>query len=180
MWASFADQELYLQPSPVGAALTGATPFIKELVEEKEALFKRALGRLEVHFEEQNGQGRRKWLVREDEWSLADLSVAGGLYWAFKFWVDKEFRKDFPRLMEWWERLMQEEVVGKAYRAPLVMCETRPVVGNEEGGGGKLSRNEQLGFYGARIMFNLCRIMPHNGREMFLSCWHQSHTRLLC
>ncbi|KAF2800036.1 glutathione S-transferase [Melanomma pulvis-pyrius CBS 109.77] len=126
MWASLADEEILANAAPLVGAATGRQRYIPEIQEVKEMQFLRAMRRLEVHLE--NAGRGRTWLVREDELSLADLSVASSLYWPLKFILDGEARGRFPRVMGWWERLMAVEEVGKAFGAPLAFCEKRPEV----------------------------------------------------
>ncbi|KAF2442505.1 glutathione S-transferase [Karstenula rhodostoma CBS 690.94] len=116
--------------------LLGRTPedralvqmYSKEDVEVHETQFVRCLRRLE---EQLAGEGK-VWLVRDDELSLADLSVASGLLWPLKMFMDAEFRAGFPRVMEWWGRLMAVEGVGKAFGAPVKLAGRRPAADGSE------------------------------------------------
>jgi elongation factor 1-gamma len=127
MWISFADAEVFANASPVLGAITNTQSYIPEVVKPKEEQFLRALRRMELHLDEDTGEGKRKWLVRGKDFSLADLSVASSLYWPLRYFVDGGTRRMFPRIMEWWDALMGEEVVEKAF-GKLEMCANRPEV----------------------------------------------------
>jgi elongation factor 1-gamma len=118
MWISLADTDIFPSGSFVIQGRHG-----REVLDEFERQFLRALERVEHHL----GQADRVWLVRDDEFSLADLSVAASLYWPLERMMDAEYREKFPRIMEWWDRLMAIEEVGKAFQAPLKFCEARPI-----------------------------------------------------
>ncbi|KAF2252954.1 glutathione S-transferase [Trematosphaeria pertusa] len=122
MWMSFADLEVFLNATGILGPIMGVQKYIPETVEEKEKQFVRALKRLEYHL----AQEGKVWLVRDDEFSLADLSVAASLYWPLRFFMDDEYRKEYPKTMGWWESLMGVEAVGKAFGAPVKLCEQRP------------------------------------------------------
>lgn len=47
---------------------------------------------------------------------MSSVSVAAALYWPLKFLLDEKWRKEYPKVMEWWERLMEVEEVGKAFQ----------------------------------------------------------------
>lgn len=128
MWIAFADAEVFANVSPALLVVIESKKLDPDYVEETEQQFLRALRRMEIHLDGNVGEGEgRKWLVRDDEFSLADLSVASSLYWPLKFFVDGETREKFPRIMTWWGRLMEHEAVGKAYGV-LEMCANRPEV----------------------------------------------------
>ncbi|ORY05716.1 glutathione S-transferase, partial [Clohesyomyces aquaticus] len=114
MWIAYSDTELWPQTAAILGPMFGRQKYDKENVDEKEEQFVRAMKRLELHL---NQEGK-VWLVRDDELSLADLSVAGSICWALKFLMDAEYRAQYPKVMEWWERLMEVEGVGSAFRAP--------------------------------------------------------------
>jgi elongation factor 1-gamma len=59
----------------------------------------------------------RTWLLPGERAgpSYADLSIAQSLRFGFKYYLDAEFRKDYPRVMEWWNRLLAIPEVEKAF-----------------------------------------------------------------
>lgn len=40
--------------------------------------------------------------------------------------MDPEYRKGFPKTMQWWERLLAVEGVGKAFDAPVKLAIKAP------------------------------------------------------
>lgn len=129
MWVSFADSGVWTDGGAILGPMLGTVRYNAEDVEFHEAQFVRCLRRLE---EQLAGEGGKVWLVRDDEPSLADLSVASGLLWPLKTFVDEEFRGEFPRVMEWWERLMAVDGVGRAFNAPVKLAERRPAADGSE------------------------------------------------
>jgi elongation factor 1-gamma len=77
MWISFADSQIWPDGTAILSPMMGSSKYDKEVVGFHESQFVRALQRLEQHLD----QGDKVWLVRDDELSLADLSVASGLLW---------------------------------------------------------------------------------------------------
>jgi elongation factor 1-gamma len=61
----------------------------------------------------------RTWLLPGDRDgpSLADLSVAQGFRMGFLFSVDTEFRNGYPKIMDWWNRLLSIPEVEKNFAA---------------------------------------------------------------
>ncbi|KAJ4288030.1 hypothetical protein N0V90_012046 [Kalmusia sp. IMI 367209] len=128
MWVSFADSELWPNGGAILVPMRGEGKYIKEIVDSKEAQFVRALERLELQLTPEG----KVWLVRDNELSLADLSVASGLLWPLSTFMDPEYRKRFPKVVEWWERLLAVDGVGKAFNAPVKLTERRPAAdGND-------------------------------------------------
>ncbi|KAF2109539.1 glutathione S-transferase [Lophiotrema nucula] len=121
MWVSFADSELFSNSGAVLEPIMGTKPYNATYIEEKEGMFIHALKRLEHHL----AQDGKVWLVRDDELSLADLSVAAAMLWPLKFFMDGEYRGSYPKTMEWWERLMRVDEVTRAFNAPVPLCEKR-------------------------------------------------------
>ncbi|KAH7124146.1 glutathione S-transferase [Dendryphion nanum] len=130
MWISLADTDIWLNAGAVLGPISGSSKYYPEEVENKEFQFNRALQRIEEHL----GQEGKVWLVRDDEFSLADLSVASSLYWPLKIFMDKEYQEKYPKLMGWWDRLMGIEKVAKGFHAPITFCDKRPLMdGSWEG-----------------------------------------------
>ena len=60
-------------------------------------------------FEYLDGELQRgKWLAGTDKLSLADLAVCGQLYTGFTLYIDKGMRDEYPRLVAYYERLLEE------------------------------------------------------------------------
>lgn len=67
----------------------------------------------------------RVWLATEAQLSLADLTVAGSLFWAFMHVIDEEMRRETcPSLTEWYLRLVESPGVKEVF-ADYVMIQTR-------------------------------------------------------
>lgn len=122
MWVSLADTDFFPNSSPVMACVMGTEPHRPEVVKPKEELFIRALKRLEYHLT----QDDQLYLVQNDEPSLGDLCVAASLFWPLKLFMGPEYREGYPKIMEWWERLMSIEDIGKAFNAPVPLCAKAP------------------------------------------------------
>jgi elongation factor 1-gamma len=122
MWVSLADTDFFPNSSPVMACVMGTEPHRPEVVNPKEEQFNRGLKRLELHLN-QDGQ---QFLVRKDEPSLADLCVAASLFWSLKLFMGPDYREGYPKILEWWERLMAIKEVGKGFGAPFQLCEKAP------------------------------------------------------
>ncbi|KAF2179675.1 putative translation elongation factor eEF-1B gamma subunit [Zopfia rhizophila CBS 207.26] len=126
MWISLNDTEIFPSISAILGPIFRGSKYIKEVVDEKEEMLVRALKRVELHLQS------HKWLVRDDEFSLADLSIAGTLYFPLTMLMDAEYRAEYPRVMEWWERLVGLPEVRKAFANPktgevsIEYCEKRP------------------------------------------------------
>lgn len=69
----------------------------------------------------------RSWLAT-DKLSIADLAVMSALTWAFKFGVDEEVRRKYPRVMEWFFRTLRAEGVQEFFpTAESDMCAVRQI-----------------------------------------------------
>jgi len=121
-WISFAESEI--QPPVLQLVLPrwgwSRKPFDEGVETEGLALLGRAVGILEGEL------GTREqgcWVVAE-EISLADLSLAGALCWAFQNELDEEARKAWPRVVEWYTRVVEMEKVREVF-GPLKFLERR-------------------------------------------------------
>ncbi|KAI1417055.1 glutathione S-transferase [Hypoxylon sp. FL1857] len=117
-WTFFAESELSsaLLP-PAIMTLFKMQPFDEQKYNSSVASVERALKRLEVALE-----GGKKYLVG-DNVTLADIMVAGPLYFGSKFLIDAEMRKNVPNVVAWLKGLSALPEF-KAF-GELVLCETR-------------------------------------------------------
>ncbi|KAI1137817.1 glutathione S-transferase [Hypoxylon sp. FL0543] len=117
-WSYFAENELntHLFP-PAVMVLFKMQPFDEQKYNSSVASLERALKRIEVAL-----QGGKKYLVG-DNVTLADIMVAGPLYYGGKFLIDAEMRKDIPNVVAWLKGLAAQPEF-KAF-GELVLCETR-------------------------------------------------------
>ncbi|PWY90343.1 glutathione S-transferase [Aspergillus sclerotioniger CBS 115572] len=110
--------------------------------EYNETIERVALERLERGlncFEECLKRRRRgqEWMVRgeregdEGELTLADISLASAMYWPFAFVVDREMRRKYPGIVEWYLRTIGMEGVREAF-GEVNFVEKRRVHGDED------------------------------------------------
>ncbi|PYI01235.1 glutathione S-transferase [Aspergillus sclerotiicarbonarius CBS 121057] len=90
----------------------------------------RGLNCLEGHL---RGRGP-KWVVTDDELSLADISLASAMYWPFAFVVDRDMRTRYPGMVSWYLRTIASEGVRQAF-GEKNFVEKRRVHGDNEGTG---------------------------------------------
>ncbi|KAF2009806.1 glutathione S-transferase [Aaosphaeria arxii CBS 175.79] len=113
MWISLADTDIF----PNGIIIMQSKYPAETECMAKDS-FLRALERVEQHLSQEG----KVWIVRNDEFSLADLSIAASLYWPLERILDEEYRNEFPKIMDWWNRLMRVDEVAQAYQAPIQFC----------------------------------------------------------
>ncbi|KAE8151744.1 glutathione S-transferase [Aspergillus avenaceus] len=110
-WISFAEGEA------MGAVVMFAVWAMKLMpydeAAEKKNLEKleRALGAVETYL----GIGEKKFIAGGEKLSLADISLVAGFYWGFTTVIDEEMRARFPRVIEWYTRIIESEGVKEAF-----------------------------------------------------------------
>jgi len=57
---------------------------------------------------EKGGMTTRRWLAGTETPSIADLAVCGQLHSGFMLYVDAEMRKEYPVIVEYYNRLLAE------------------------------------------------------------------------
>ena len=77
---------------------------------EKSALHRLhiSLAALEKHLQD------RQWIASE-QLSLADISVAAGLYWGFAQVIDRELRGQYSKTTQWYLQVIGSEGVKSAF-----------------------------------------------------------------
>ncbi|KAI0841166.1 glutathione S-transferase [Hypoxylon sp. FL0890] len=117
-WSFFAENELSTNLlTPAVMTLFKMAPFDEQKYNASAANLERALKRIEVAL-----QGGKKYLVG-DNVTLADIMVAGTLFFGGKFLIDAEMRKDIPNVVAWLKGLAalpEFKALGD-----LTLCETR-------------------------------------------------------
>ena len=63
---------------------------------------------LEKHFQ------NRQWIASE-QLSLADISVAAGLYWGFAQVIDEQLRAQYNKTTQWYLRVIESEGVRAVF-----------------------------------------------------------------
>lgn len=110
-WVFFTSEQLNSTVKALIIPVLGFGPYDAKV--EADSL--NDLQRWMKYIEEQlNG---RTWLLpgKRDGPSLADLSVAQGLRLGFKFSIDAEIRNGYPKIMDWWNRLLALPEVEEAF-----------------------------------------------------------------
>ncbi|RYP60501.1 hypothetical protein DL770_009978 [Monosporascus sp. CRB-9-2] len=118
-WSFFAETELTTNVLP---------PFLMcvfKLEPFDEGRYNKHLGNVERACKrvETAVAGGKKHLVG-DELTLADIMVAGILFWAFKFFIDAEMRKGLPNAVAWVQNVAETKEFKDVF-GTLEMCETR-------------------------------------------------------
>ncbi|KAF2806034.1 glutathione S-transferase, partial [Mytilinidion resinicola] len=124
MWMSLADSEIFPGMGAVLGPMMGTVAYDEGVVAAGEAAYLRAVRPVEGHLKRNEGRGA-EWLVGGEGPSLADLSVAAGLFWPFKFLLDGSARAEFPETVGWYTRLLDVEEVRKGFGGPPQFCEKR-------------------------------------------------------
>ncbi|KAJ2905392.1 hypothetical protein MKZ38_005490 [Zalerion maritima] len=120
-WVAFAEGEINAHVLELVMWRAGLRAYDEKTEREGDKGLRSGMGVLEEHLA---GEGGRKWVVSEEELSLADLTLAGSLYWGFMQYVDEEMRCAFPNVVEWYRRVVGAEGVKEVF-GPVVMCEKR-------------------------------------------------------
>ncbi|KAL4936459.1 hypothetical protein BDV06DRAFT_233410 [Aspergillus oleicola] len=113
-WIHFSEGELF--PFVVDMVLprVGRLGFEATLDERALKQIGFALEGLERHLG-QNEERGQKWIATNEKLSLADLTVASALYWGFKVVLDKGMRVNYPRVVEWYLKVVGSEGVKDVF-----------------------------------------------------------------
>jgi elongation factor 1-gamma len=71
----------------------------------------------------------KKWLVGDDEAagpSLADITVAGTLFFGFLTYIDAEMRLEYPEIVRWYEQIKAIPVLTELFTGPMVEKRKEP------------------------------------------------------
>ncbi|RYP33845.1 hypothetical protein DL767_004575 [Monosporascus sp. MG133] len=118
-WSFFAENELAANVLPLSVmCIFKLEPYDESRYNTCLANAERACKAIETVL-----AGGKKHLVG-DELTLADIMVAGILFWAFKFFVDAELRKGLPNTVAWIQNVTGTKEFKDVF-GPLEMCETR-------------------------------------------------------
>ena len=110
-WVFFTSEQLYKTAMSLVSPVLGFRPYDAKLEAESLNDLHRWMRCIEDTLE------GRTWLLpgKRDGPSLADLSVAQGFRMGFKFSIDAEIRNGYPKIMDWWNRLLAVPEVEKAF-----------------------------------------------------------------
>jgi elongation factor 1-gamma len=107
-WVCFADGEVQGAMIQLVLPRLGYVAFDESVEKKGLEKLERALGYLNEHLR------GRDWVATE-KLSLADISIAAALYWAFAFIIDQEMRQKYPFVVSWFEKTVESEGVKQAF-----------------------------------------------------------------
>ncbi|KAF7125660.1 hypothetical protein CNMCM5793_001899 [Aspergillus hiratsukae] len=107
-WVCFADGEVQGPMIQLVLPRLGYVAFDEGVEKKGLEKLERSLGYLNEHLRGRN------WVASE-KLSLADISVAAALYWAFAFIIDQEMRQKYPFVVSWFEKTVESEGVKQAF-----------------------------------------------------------------
>jgi glutathione S-transferase len=113
-WITFTECEVYGNMLGVVLPRAGYVPYDSEKETSSASGLAWALGVVEKHL----SHGNRDWLATSDRLSLADLTLASALYWAFMHYLDEERRKKFPVTTAWYLHTIGIEGVQEVFGPP--------------------------------------------------------------
>jgi elongation factor 1-gamma len=120
MWVSLGESEVFPNAYGIIVPMMGRDPYVEWMVKKKEAALMKALDRVELHLKS------HKWLVGESGANLADISMASAMFWCFMFIWDEGVRKNHPKTVDWYKRVVeQDEGVKNAFGGDPVFCQQR-------------------------------------------------------
>ncbi|KAF4171958.1 hypothetical protein CNMCM8927_006346 [Aspergillus lentulus] len=108
-WIAFADGEIQSPVIPLVLPRIGYATYDEGVEKKNLERLERSLAYLEGHLRGRN------WIATEEKLSLADISVAAALYWAFSLIIDREMRQKYPFVVSWYEKTMESEGVKQAF-----------------------------------------------------------------
>ncbi|GJC87243.1 glutathione S-transferase-like protein FUS3 [Colletotrichum liriopes] len=112
-WIGFADHELLEPLTTLVLWRYGMADFVEKA---EQAAFSRlhvSLATLEQHL-----HGRR--YIASEQLSLADISVAAGLYWGFAQVIDRELRAKYSKTTEWYLRVIRDKRLASSIKEELI------------------------------------------------------------
>ncbi|OGM49217.1 translation elongation factor eEF-1B gamma subunit [Aspergillus bombycis] len=110
-WICFAEGDGMGAVVPFALWQMKIAQYTAEELEGHLAKLERAVGAVEAYLK----AGNRKWLATEEKLSLADISLAAPLSWAFGMVLDAELRAKYPAVVAWYERTIESEGVKQAF-----------------------------------------------------------------
>ncbi|PYH88412.1 hypothetical protein BO71DRAFT_391645 [Aspergillus ellipticus CBS 707.79] len=112
-WISFAENEVYGPMLSVVLWRAGFRPYEAETEKSAAKGMEFALSVVERHLEQEG------YLVKG--LSLADLTLASALYWAFMHYLDETERRRFPRTVRWYLRTIGSQGVSQVFGEPVLV-----------------------------------------------------------
>ncbi|RDA87820.1 hypothetical protein CP532_2950 [Ophiocordyceps camponoti-leonardi (nom. inval.)] len=118
-WICFTDGEVTAPVLDLVMWRVGMCPYDDEKEVRALARMEKALDVVERHL------GGRKWLVGEQGLSLADLTLASALVWAFLHVIDERMRERFGNVAGWYLRTIGDEEVRDVFGPPSLISVRR-------------------------------------------------------
>lgn len=110
-WILFADGEVYRSVLELVMWRVGMCSFSQATETAALEQLGRALRVMEAHLQ------TRAWLV-DERMTLADLTAASSLLWAFLQIIDEPMRQEYPETTAWYLRVITEKKLKEVYGAP--------------------------------------------------------------
>ncbi|KAL1846736.1 hypothetical protein Plec18170_009026 [Paecilomyces lecythidis] len=107
-WISFSSGEALDPVTQLVLPRIGLRPFDASIEERNLDRLTRSLDCVEKHLQ------NRAWLAT-DQLSLADISLAAALFWGFSMVIDVEMRAKYPKIVEWYKKVLGTEGVKEAF-----------------------------------------------------------------
>ncbi|KAI1198114.1 glutathione S-transferase [Nemania serpens] len=121
-WTAFTETELFTSGFvPIAMTILGFMPLDVKRFNDNMAAFDR-----NMRYIEESLKGGKKYLVG-DQMTLADIMVTSFFYYAFKWLVDAEMRKELPNLVAYIQSYAALPEFKK-YCGELEMCENRVTI----------------------------------------------------
>lgn len=117
-WINFTDNEVYGNMMTVVLCRAGFAPYVPEKESAAAEGLAFALGVVEKYLK------GRVWLAT-DQLSLADLTLASALYWAFMHYLDETRRQAYPVTTEWYLRTIGAEGVKEVFGPPNLVASAK-------------------------------------------------------
>jgi elongation factor 1-gamma len=116
-WVFFSCEQLYRTVITMVYPYLGYAVYDAKLEEEKLQELHRWMTYLEAHLE------GKTWLLPGERAgpSFADVAVAHAFRMGFKFSIDVKDRKEYPRVMEWWNRVLSVPEIEKAFKGNILL-----------------------------------------------------------
>ncbi|RAH42532.1 hydrolase psoB [Aspergillus brunneoviolaceus CBS 621.78] len=119
-WICFAENEVFRNMAAVVLWRVGMREYDAGVDAEGAKGLEEALAVVERHLAV--GKKEKEFLATEGELSLADLTLASALFWAFMHYIDEEMRGRFPRVVRWYLRVVGAERVREVFGEPCLVA----------------------------------------------------------
>ncbi|RAH68495.1 uncharacterized protein BO66DRAFT_326781 [Aspergillus aculeatinus CBS 121060] len=119
-WICFAETEVFRNMVAVVLWRVGMREYDARVDGEGAKGLEEALAVVERHLA--GGEREKDYLATEGGLSLADLTLASALFWAFMHYIDEEMRGRFPRVVRWYLRVVGAERVREVFGEPCLVA----------------------------------------------------------